>query len=262
MRFTPFSSILQSRNANYPSAARRAAIKIRTLLTILTIPLGVLVLFFIATTGIAYLNQGVEEYRIFGVNLRRLLELLDLREENTLATWFSSTLILTTGLAFTLLGWGQSETFKISHFSRFIMQLAAIGAVLLSADEVGSVHETVGKLIQRVFSADSAAHNQGFWWLFVFVPIFLIGLLAIIRPLLNMIGHMPGAVIYRRGAYIAFISALIFLPSVFIIEGVEAYLISNHFAPTLLRVFEEAAEVLGMYSLFFCVMLIGRQYQL
>ena len=64
--------------------------KIHYLLKKLAIPLFLITLFFIFTTFMAELSQGADWQRVFGINLHRILELLDLREENTLATWFSS----------------------------------------------------------------------------------------------------------------------------------------------------------------------------
>lgn len=241
-------------------------IKIHTLLEKLTIPLFLIALFFILTTFLAYLTQSGEWQRVFGINLHRVLELADLREENTLATWFSSILFLFTGLAFFLLGWSSSSTFSISRLTRFIFQLTTIGAIFLSADEVGSLHETAGKSFKRfvdTFWMTAPADEKGFFWIVLFAPFLLAGLIAAGYFLYKIIVNMPiNHQWQRQSAYIALIAAFICLPGVFVFELFEWHFDNLHQNIAILTCWEETFELLGMYSLFLCTTLIARRYQL
>jgi len=237
------------------------------LLEKLAIGLLLLTLFFISTTFIAELTQGGEWQRVLGMNLHRMLELLDLREENTLATWFSSMVFLMTGLAFLLLGWGSSPKFAISHLTRLVFKLATIGAVLLSADEVASIHETAGKWFQRFVSSfwvNAPPDEKGYFWVVLFAPFLLVGFLAAAYVLRQLISNMPTERDWQRyAAYVALLVALLCLPGVFVFELLEWYLDNsvNH-SSSILTCWEEAFEIIGMYSLFLCAMLIARRYQL
>jgi hypothetical protein len=253
--------------ALFISTTRIRLIKIHTLLEKLAIGLLLLGLFFILTTFIADLTQQSDWQRVFGLNLHRVLELLDLREENTLATWFSSMVFLATGGAFLLLGWGTSPEFAISRLTRLIFQLAAIGAVLLSADEVASVHETAGKWFQRFVSSlwqNAPQDEKGFFWVVLFAPFLLAGLLAAAYVLRQLIRRMPTDQDWQRyAANMALLVALLCLPGVFVFELSEWYLQNSvNQSSSILTCWEEAFELIGMYSLFLCAMFIARRYQL
>jgi hypothetical protein len=241
-------------------------LKIHTLLEKLIVPLFLISLFFIITTFFAYASQESQWQRVFGINLHRVLELVDLRLENTLATWYSSQLFLLTGLAFVLLGWGQAPGLVITRIKRFIFQLTAIGAVLLSADEVGSFHETAGKwfgrLMQSVFT-NVPPDDKGFFWIPLFAPLALLGLLAVTVALFQMIANMPVQQRWQRQkTYLALLIALICLPGVFAFELIEWYFSIQQQEFLITTWFEESFEIIGMYSLLLCAILITRQYQL
>ena len=242
------------------------AIKINYLLAKLAVPLFLLMVFFSLTTFIAHGTQGTEWGRIGGINGHRVLELLDLRQENNLATWYSSILYLMVGIGFILLGWGNSVEFQISRLSRYLFQLAAIGAILISADEVASIHETVGKSLARFvdqFLLTTPMGDIRFFWVIPFAPFALLGLVMIVYQLHQLIAKLPTQNNWQRQqAYIALWSALLFLPGVFLAELIEWYLVTIKQSGTVLTCFEEMFELLGMYGLFFCVMCIGKQYQL
>jgi hypothetical protein len=241
-------------------------LKIHTLLEKLIFPLFLIGLFFIITTFFAYASQGSQWQRVFGINLHRALELVDLRRENTLATWYSSQLFFLTGLAFVLLGWGQAPGLVMTRIKRFIFQLTAIGAVLLSADEVGSFHETAGKWFGRVMQntfANAPPDDKGFFWIPLFAPLALLGLLAVTVALFQMIANMPVRQQWQRQkTYLVLLTALICLPGVFAFESIQWYFDIQQQPFLIVTWFEESFEVIGMYSLLYCTILVVRQYQL
>ncbi len=212
------------------------------------------------------MTAGSEWQRVFGINIHRVLELLDLREENTLATWFSSIVFLTVGIGFLLLGWGTNSNYSISRLTRGMFQLATIGAILLSADEIGSIHETIGKWFGR-FSTEIITSlpvdDKGFSWIILFAPIALIGLIIIIFLLYKTIINMPTITDWEcYAAYIALFTAFVCLPGVFVLEFFEWHSSSLNEGATILTCFEEAFEMLGMYSLFFITAQVAKQYDL
>jgi hypothetical protein len=195
-----------------------------------------------------------------GTNWHRLLELLDLRKENTLATWFSSQMFFLTALALSLLGWGD---FNISRVSRWLFQLATIGAVLLSADEVGSFHETTGKWFGRIlhqFMPGLPADDNGYFWVPLFAPFALLGFILLVYHLHKIILAMSAP--FRQQSLFALWGALLCLPTVFIFELLEWRLSISYAGMTILSCFEEMFELLGMFNLYLCTMLIAKNYQL
>lgn len=233
--------------------------KLINILEKLIFPLLLISLFFISTTFMASLTSEMAWQRIGGVNLHRIFQLLDLREENTLATWFSSIIFLSTSLAFVLLGWGFSPALKISPLTQKMCQVVTMGACLLSADEVASIHETLGKWFGRLIfktMVDYPVEDNGFLWVPLLAPLFLMGFFMAIHILYTLITPMQQ---YRRWALLTLASALICLPlGVFLSEILE----SQGISVALLTCIEEACELIGMYSLFASVVLVAKEYQL
>ena len=234
--------------------------KLITFLDKLIFPLLLISLFFILTTFLTVFTHEMAWQRIGGINFHRIFQLLDLREENTLATWFSSVIFLATSLAFVLLGWGSSPTFKVSLLTRRMSQLVTFGACLVSADEVASIHETVGKwfgrLITTVLGIPELANDQGFLWVPLLAPIFLIGFFMAAHVLYKLIIPMQH---HRQWALLTLTTALICLPlGVFISEALESQGIFVNFITCM----EESFEIIGMYSLFTSVILVAKEYQL
>lgn len=175
-------------------------------------------------------------------------------------------IFLSVGLAFLLLGWSSSPHFTISRSTRFVFQLATIGAIYLSADEVASIHETVGKsfkrLLEKLFT-EIPTDDKGFFWIPLFAPIALIGLIAVIFMLHKVLANMPTKRAWQSyTAYFALFVALVCLPGVFLFELFEWHLTSLKQDVSFLTCWEETFELLGMYSLFLCAILIARQYRL
>jgi len=229
----------------------------------LAIPLLIFCLFFILTTFLAYFYAIGGEQRFLSFNLHRILKLLDLREENTLATWFSSVLFLVTGLSFMLLGWGQGQFFTISTFTRRIFQMSAIGACYLSADEMASIHETFGHWLARIVNSEVGApiDTHGFSWVLLFAPVGIFMLLWLATLLYRLIAQMPIDQA-RNQAKFALLGALIFLPGVFALEMIQAYLAYVKLGSNIFPCFEEMFEVFGMYGLFLTTTTISTHYQL
>lgn len=239
---------------------------LRTLLEKLTWPLFFLILFFTLTTFAAYFTHGEAWQRIAGFNMHRILQLLDLREENTLATWFSSQLFLITGLSFVLLGWQRAEKFAPGLSTTWIFRLAAIGACLLSADEVASIHESSGKrfghMLSQTLGSTIPADDRGFLWIVLFAPILLVGLFMVTHALYQT-KHADTHARSMTRFHIVLLGALICLPGVFVFEmlEVQATLAHQHHV-MVFTCFEEMFELLGMYSLFLGAMFVAKQHQL
>ncbi|MCV6639422.1 hypothetical protein [Candidatus Albibeggiatoa sp. nov. NOAA] len=239
---------------------RRRAITIRQLLSQLSLFLLVLIIFFSATTLFAYYTQQAH-WQQQAVNWHRVLQLLDLRDENTLATWFSSILFLTASVGFVLLGWGKSKTYTINFFSRFSFQVTALALCALSADEVGSFHETVGSWFERKVIVWDGLQGMGFSWLLIFAPFALAILILCGQQLYKLINTLPD-LSARRYSRALLILACILLPSVLILEALQGYWIFTKQGETVFTCLEEMFELLGMYSLFLVTLIIARQHQL
>ncbi|MEK7989907.1 MAG: hypothetical protein VSS52_002775 [Thiotrichaceae bacterium] len=218
-----------------------------------------MIIFFSATTVFAYYSQQAH-WQQETVNWHRVLQLFDLRDENTLATWFSSILFLIASVGFVLLGWGQSQTYTLSFFGRFSLQITALGLCLLSADEVGSFHETVGSWFERKVIVWDGLQGMGFSWLLLFSPFALFGLIICGQQLYKLMKNLSKTV--RWHSMILLSLACVLLPSVLILEALQGYWILTKQGETVFTCLEEMFELLGIYSLFLLALIIARQHQL
>lgn len=226
-------------------------------------PFFVLCLFFVLCTYFAHITEQSDWQRLFKINWHRVLALLDLREENTVATWFSSTLFFMAGWGFILLGWGNAALYTLKTYQRRLFQLAALGCIALSADEVGSVHETIGSWLDRSTGMlnDTPLYGKGYPWL-IAAPI-IIGIVGfVVQQLwtLNRAIHVDAKL--QNKIRLVLITTMIFLPCVFIFEFLEAYFWMSRQTNTIFPVLEEMSELLGMLSLYTACLWLGKIYQL
>jgi len=233
---------------------------VRQLLTSLVPILLALIFLFSITTAFAYYTQQAD-WQQTSVNWHRVLKLFDLRHENTLATWFSSVVFLTAGIGFVLLGWGHAQTYIISRFRRLSFQAIAVALFFLSADEVGSVHETIGSWFERKVIIWEGVHGMGFSWLLIFAPFALFAFGICIWQLSAVIKSLPEYQA-RWNATALLILACFLLPSVLGLEALQGYWILTKQGETFSTSLEEAFELLGIYSLFITTLIIARQYKL
>lgn len=211
----------------------------------------------------AYLTQDANWNRFLGINWHRILQLGDLREENTLATWFSSILFFCASASFVLLGWGNDTQFQPTRFQRSVFQLAALATCVLSADEVGSVHETVGTWVDHsaALLEGTPIYGLGYPWLLSspFVTAFFA---VIVYCLVQQ--TKPNSISYRQGIAIRGLlwTAMITLPCVFVFEFIEAYLGYLRQKETFFPVVEETLELSGMFCLLTANTLLARHFRL
>jgi len=245
-------------------------LSVQKVLEKLCVPLLGLIIFFALTTFAAYWADQSHWERFLSINWARVFQLLDLREEQTSATWFSSTLFLITAMGFALLGWGQSKQYNIHIIERYLFKLASLALCALSVDETASIHETIGIWFERQSTLlnDTAfeyisASTTGFSWLLIFAPIFLLGLAILVILLYRLIKVIPDNT-QRTYAYYYLIFAVLCLPAVLVLEAWQAHFYAlgmiekQLFAPCL----EETCELLGMYFLFRSVLITTKFYQL
>ncbi|MFD3002463.1 hypothetical protein ACFS7Z_18975 [Pontibacter toksunensis] len=103
--------------------------------------------------------------------LRSGLRLLDLANENTIATWYSSMLLLSVALMSAICfraDWQRFQHWREKYLSYGWLLFCMI-FVTLSLDEVGSFHETIGNTAAfKVFDSNSG-------WMLFYVVILLVG---------------------------------------------------------------------------------------
>jgi hypothetical protein len=106
--------------------------------------------------------------------------------------------------------------------------------------------------------------EKGYFWVVLFAPFLLVGFLAAAYVLRQLISQMPTSRDWQRYAvYVALLVALLCLPGVFVFELLQWYFENSvNQSSRFLTCWEEAFEIIGMYSLFLCTMLIARRYQL
>ncbi|OUD14060.1 hypothetical protein TPSD3_06900 [Thioflexithrix psekupsensis] len=228
----------------------------------LILPIFLLCLLFCLTTVFSHLTQDANWNRFLAINWHRIVELLDLREENTIATWFSSIVFFLTALSFVLLGWGHAPHYHPHSQQRLIFKLAALATCLLSADEVGSLHETAGSWADRSLTLlqDTPIYGMGYPWLLL-SPIIVLVFAFIVFNLFQitaLVNQVQETVKIRALLW----AAIVILPSVFVFEFMEAYLGYLRQKNTFFPVIEELLEVMGMFCLYMANILIARYYRL
>ncbi len=219
-------------------------------------------MFSLLTVG-SYITQDANWERFLGINWHRILQLTDLREENTIATWFSSILFFCAAASFVLLGWGNDPQFQPLRLHRFIFQLAALATLVLSADEVGSVHETVGTWVDHSahLLEGTPIYGLGFPWLLSspFVTAFFAVIVYCVYQQTKV-----DSMSKRQSIAIRCLlwTAMITLPCVFVFEFIEAYLGYLRQKETFFPVVEEMLELSGMFSLLTANTLLARHFRL
>jgi hypothetical protein len=115
-----------------------------------------------------------------------LLSLFALSHENTVASWYSSMLLFSTGLIALLCHWSQRAEAKpnLNSFFSYGWIFIAFLFFAMSFDEMGSLHENIGKLelpayIVLVPGVIVALYMMGFAWFFLRKNITPVVLLAL-----------------------------------------------------------------------------------
>ncbi|MFT2010243.1 hypothetical protein ACMA1I_16330 [Pontibacter sp. 13R65] len=223
----------------------------RRQITGLLAALAVLNISFLATTGVINYYYNILEVgasaafmdQLMTKNVIKLFSLGNLASENVLASWYSGMLLLLASVA-ALLCFSADYQYYVSWKDR-MLSYGWIGFslifALLSLDEVGSFHETIG---------DTAAFNvigNDLGWIVFFV---LVGLVAL---------YMAGFVLLRlwsfKAALVPAMVGILFFASNPIQEHIEISAMRNAAAdevwlrPTWLLLLEEGSEIFGSWSL-------------
>ena len=240
-------------------------IKLIDLLKALLRPVLILLFLFVAVTAVCAYLDGVNLNRVFGINPNRVLELVDLRAESTLGSWFSSTLFLLASLGFVVLGWGTYLEYELSFMKRLAFRTAAFGMLFLSIDETAGVHETVGQFASRSFVGGSSgmlSKEVVFFWIIPFSPLFIFALGFVVWSLYALASCKQEADAPFISSKSLVVIASIALPSVLLSEALEWWISSDGGSTSALRVLEESLELIGAYALFAASVRLGKLHRL
>lgn len=164
----------------------------------------------------------------------------NLAVEDSVPTWWASMQLLCAGVTI-----GLVALRRIARGSRAVaLTLLAAGLVMMSADEVISVHERLGRLSDTVFGdrAGTALHLTGLWFVVIGLPAVAAIAATMVgcwRSLQSVPGTLPRLI---WGFAILFLGALG-------VEGLTNLLVddANYASPRfmILVAFEEGFEMLG-----------------
>ena len=223
--------------------------KVRELVRKLLIPLACLCVVFVATTFAAPFMKDASG------GAGWLISRMDLRQEGNQATWFSGALYLVCGVSFAPLVFAGKGVKGLSRFFRAFFLLCALGCVFVSADEITSIHERVGRKIEHKTGllAGSEIQGHGFSWLLVYGPAGLAALGVMTWALGRLIGEASVGR-KRRWAFLMLTAVVVSVVGTLLCESAEAYLKwSGCGAPWgLLSCFEEAFELAAALCLAAC----------
>ena len=199
----------------------------------------------IALTFVSYMYAPEQDHWQFH---HYLLWIVDLRKEHNLATWFEGCLFLLCGLSFSVIGWSDRTPQFLTDRYIWIARIAVCAACFFSADEILSIHEGLGIRLENrtaLFQTTPIAES-GFSWLLLYIPPVGIGLVAVYRLYTAMLKNVPKhRTLHRRTRVLAYLGVGI-VPVIFLLEGLEGYILMSGQFVTIVPCFEEAIEVLAL----------------
>lgn len=191
-------------------------------------------------TWLAEILHGVPSQLSLGLRAT-----LDLRTEATLGTWLESVLMLACGASFAVIGW-HDKVRAASRWVSNISRLAAIGCVLISADEGAALHELLGRNIEQAtgLTAGTPVANHGYCWVVLYGPLILIGCIVVMRAFRVVAAALhPGTGHSYPAAALMYVVA-IGLVMFFAQESCEWYLALNGLNLAWSKCIEETLEIL------------------
>ena len=188
---------------------------------------------------------------------------LDYTHEVTFASWFQSLLFLATAAGFFLLGWGDNIKMQLTIIPRRFFELATFVLIFLSADEMISIHEQLGKKIEYTTQLmdNTKIQHLGYSWLFLYVPIIIIGLIILIGISNKLIKNIADIEVKKRLKKYFMLFAIT-LPLIFVCEAIEGYLLLSGFSGSIIVYFEELFEYIMLFSAFNVTLVWSNYYKL
>jgi len=170
-------------------------------------------------------------------HLNRVMMLFDLKLEGNIAVWFSSTLLVVTGIAALFIA-AQMPT-RPRHFNLAWM-LAALFFIGLSVDETAQLHEAVGRMFTREVVAVpwlTPGAGADFGWLVALTP-FILAFLAVMMIVSRSLRPHPPS--YRLA-----VAGLGCWIGVLLAEFIQAQLRQLSMERSVQGVIEEGLEIVG-----------------
>jgi hypothetical protein len=148
------------------TAKGNLVIQVRHLRAATTLNFFLIVFFLVATASVHALDAAKEGESVFpaSVTAGYILSLFNLSSENTAASWFSSMLLFQVGL-FALLCYWLDRSFSDASVFKYGWFFMSLFFLLLSLDEMGSIHENAGEL------ASLDVMGDGGWQSVVMIPL-------------------------------------------------------------------------------------------
>jgi hypothetical protein len=168
-----------------------------------------------------------------------VFRLLDLTTESNLAVWYSSSLLLLTGLTAVinsrLIPAGSSRMRRLAHSAGWLLVAALL--FMLSGDEVAQVHENLVNLRDQMNRVTRPSADIGAW----------IPLLApfIVTCAVGLLVFMVTVFWKHRAALLLGAAGLLLWVSAVGLESVETGLIRARMAADLRGFLEESCEIVG-----------------
>ena len=199
----------------------------------------------VALTFVSYMYAPEQDHWEFH---HYLLWIVDLQKERNLAAWFEGCLFLLCGLSFSVIGWSDRAPQFITERYIWVARIAACAACFFSADEILSIHEGLGIRLENrmaLFQTTPIA-EFGFSWLFLYIPPVAIGLVAVYRLYNAMLSNVLKHHTLRRRTRVLTYLGVGIVPVIFLMEGLEGYILMSGQPNTIVPCFEEAFEVLAL----------------
>ncbi len=180
---------------------------------LVTVSLLIILMTFASSMDLPPIGSPMEKWKIRHI----ILYMLDLKHEGTIATWWSSLLFLMAGLSFVPMGWPRPGQYQ-EKIPIWIFRLNAFAFTFFSLDEMVSIHERIGVMIEKMTKTLPVIRPEqpGLSWVFVYGPIVLVGIITIGYAYARYFNAAYGSML--RGFVWILLLALVCVPVIILME--------------------------------------------
>lgn len=177
-------------------------------------------------------------------------KLVDLDDEGSVATWFSSIQLFLVGLLLIIRSSGNREIITLPSATFFC--ILGLGFIFLSVDEAAAIHEKMSTVLKQAEFMPRFKGEHGIW-IYIYGLVALFFLVVTLRNFIALWKH------YRRAALIMFIGLVTFVTGAVVLEIVSYQFLRDDLASLHYVVevaLEEFLEMLGISIVLYSVLLL------
>ncbi len=178
----------------------------------------------------------------------KILKVLDLNKEGTIAIWFAIFIWIICGLSFSTIGFSSNGNYGISKSQRILLIFSGLFICLVSFDKIFHFHLMIDLRVINILGifSPSLRKDSPYYWLFlIIIPAFIYIFISIILVYIKLIKGIKKNEL-RKTTLIFLFSALICIPlevGLDMLQGFYWYEGQKH---TIFNSFEAMVELAGV----------------